>query len=282
MNKEGASLENNQVITKNGLSSLKLPEGFDFVNMSKNGEVIATNYNNTLIIGSKRIPTKDAVIAASVEDDYLALLYYDNSIELRNLKTGEKFLREYSSVSLSNDTRVANPYFMKSLILFPTLDGKIIVVSKKTNKIVRTIIVDSKDKFNNIIFLNVLKGTQTLIAASPNHIVSIEAKDQTSKTYELRDIITHNKNIFIATLDGKIIKLSESLKELANKKFDYAKFHALTYSNGYLYAIEKQGYTIKLNDDLSVAKIYDFSFNNEKRLLAIDNKIYNEDIITLP
>lgn len=44
MNKIGATLEDNEIITKKGISSFQLPEGFEFINFTEEGEVIATNY----------------------------------------------------------------------------------------------------------------------------------------------------------------------------------------------------------------------------------------------
>ena len=50
-----------------------------------------------------------------------------------------------------------------------------------------------------------------------------------------------------------------------------------------LYAVESQGFLINISDDFKTDTIYEYSFDNEKRLIAIDNKIYfNSDYITLP
>ena len=60
--------------------------------------------------------------------------------------------KEYYKESIANDIRITNPLFMNNLILFPTLDGKVIVVSKEDKKAVKTIVVDPDSTFNNIIF----------------------------------------------------------------------------------------------------------------------------------
>ena len=82
------------------------------------------------------------------------------------------------------------------------------------------------------------------------------------------------------------IKLTESefqnLEEVAKRKYKYAKFHALAYGSS-LYAVESQGFLINISDDFKTDTIYEFSFDNEKRLIAVDNKIYfDSDYITLP
>lgn len=282
MNKIGATLENKQIITDKGISSFELPENFEFINVSSDGRIIATNYINKILIGDEERTVKDVVVAASLKDNKLALVYSNNTIELIDIKTNKTLFKEYLPISLANDTRITNPYFMGGLILFPTLNGKVVIVSAATNESVKNISVDPDNEFNNIISLNVVESTQTLIVASPNKVVSISPKEIIAKSYEVRDIIVKNNDVYLATIDGQIIKLTPNLVEVAKKKYKYAKIHALGFSNS-LYAVESQGYLINLNQDFTDDKIYDFSFDNEERMIAIGNKIYYDSkYITLP
>lgn len=282
MNRIGATLEDKKIITNNGISSFELPENFDFLNVTSDGRIIATNYIDKILIGSQERVVKDVVVAASLRDNKLALLYSSNTIELIDIDTNKTLFKEYLPVSLANDTRVTNPYFMGNLILFPTLNGKVIIVSALTNESVRNISVDPDSEFNNIISLNVIESSQTLIVASPNKVVSISTKEILAKNYEIRDIIVNKEDVYLATIDGQIIKLTPSLEEVAKKKYKYAKIHALAYSDS-LYAVESQGYLINLNQDFTDDRIYDFSFDNEERMIAIGNKIYfDSEYITLP
>jgi hypothetical protein len=282
MNKIGATLENKEIITSNGISSFKLPENFDFLNVSADGKIIATNYIDKILIGNEEKVVKDVVVAASLKDNKLALVYSNNTIELIDINTNKTLFKEYLPVSLANDTRITNPYFMGNLILFPTLNGKVVIVSAVTNESVRNISVDPDSQFNNIISLNVIESTQTLIVASPNKVVSISPKEILAKSYEIRDIVVNNDDVYLATIDGQIIKLTPNLVEVAKKKYKYAKIHALAYSNS-LYAIESQGYLINLNQDFTDDKVYKFSFDNEERMIAIRDKVYfDSKYITLP
>jgi hypothetical protein len=282
MNKIGATLENKQIVTDKGISSFKLPENFEFLNVSADGKIIATNYINKILIGDEERVVKDVVVAASLKDNKLALVYSNNTIELIDIKTNKTLYKEYLPISLANDTRITNPYFMGGLILFPTLNGKVIIVSANTNESVKNISVDPDSEFNNIISLNVIESTQTLIVASPNKVVSISPKEIIAKNYEVRDIIVKNDDVYLATIDGQIIKLTPSLVEVAKKKFKYAKIHALAFTNS-LYAVESQGFLINLNQNLTDDEIYKFSFDNKERMIAIGNKIYyGSKYITLP
>ena len=282
MNKIGATLDNKKFITKNGISNYELPEGFDFLNLTEDGRIIATNYVDKILIGNQEKILKDVVIAASLKNEKLALVYSNNTIELIDVNTSKTLFKEYLPLSLANDTRITNPYFMGNLILFPTLNGKVIIISSTNNESVKNISVDPDSEFNNIISLNVIESSQTLIVATPNKIVSISPKEVLSKDYEVRDIIINKEDIYVATIDGQLIKLSASLNEVKSKKYKYAKFHALAFTDS-LYAVESQGFLVNINSDFSKDSVYDFSFDNEERMIAIGNRIYFESkYITLP
>ncbi|PPK60369.1 hypothetical protein B0F89_12339 [Malaciobacter marinus] len=272
-NKVGATLDNGEIITKKGVSNFQLPEGFEFINLSED-TVISTNYLNKILLNKTEHEFSTGVVAATLKDNILALVFMDNSIALYDINTKNILMKEYYSKSLANDTRIANPYYMGSLILFPTLDGKVIVVSSKSNKVIRTIVVDADSKFNNIIFLDVVNDT--LIASSSNKVVSVGAGVVNLKEYNIRDIIAHGKDIFIATIDGQIIKTDISLNIQDRRKYKYAKFYALAYGSS-LYALESQGYLINISNDFKSDKIYDFSFDNEENVIAIDDIIYHND-----
>ncbi len=283
MNRFGATLESGQIITYDGISKFKLPKGFEVLSVSNTGKIISTNYKDTLMIGNEKLPLKEVIVAASLRDDLLAIVYANNTIELQNYKTKKTLYKEYLNKSLANDTRTVNPYFMGNLVLFPTLNGKVIIVSTKNYESIKTISVDPDGQFNNIIFLNVIKSNQTLIIASPNKLVTVSTKKIYAKDYEIRDILINGEDVYIATIDGQLIKLNSQLEVLAKEKYKYSKIHALAFSGDYLYAIESQGYIIKINSDFTISKIYKFNFDNEKKIIVIGNKVYIDDkVLTLP
>ncbi len=277
MNKDGATLNNGQIISKRGLSKIKVPKGYNFLNISDN-IVISSNYKDKVLVDSKEINVSGVVVAATLKDNKLALLYSDNSIELYDINEEKILLKEYFTHSFVNDTRIANPYYMSNIILFPTLDGKIVVVSQEDNQIIKNIVVDPNGQFNNIIFLDVINDT--LVAATANKVISVGDGVLNIKDYSVRDIISHDNFIYIATIDGQIIKTDISLNIINRKKYKFAKFYVLAYGSS-LYALESEGYLINISKDFKSDKIYDFDFDNEEKVIAIDNTIYydNEAII---
>ncbi|NQY53337.1 MAG: hypothetical protein HRT42_07145, partial [Campylobacteraceae bacterium] len=57
------------------------------------------------------------------------------------------------------------------------------------------------------------------------------------------------------------------------KKYNYAKFYTLAYGEN-LYALESQDYLISLSKDFKEEKIYDFSFDEDSKVISIKNTIY--------
>lgn len=272
-NRNGATLDNGHFLSSYGVSNYALPEGFEFINQVNN-TVIATNNKDKILLNDEIIEINDVVVAASIENNNLALVFSNNTIAIYSLLEKKIVFKEYFKESSANDIRITNPLFMNNLILFPTLDGKIIVVSKDEKKSVKNIVVDPDSTFNNIIFLNVVNDT--LIAATNHKIIAVGTGSLNVKTYEIREVITSEKNIYIGTIDGRLIKLDLTLNELASKKYKFAKFYALAFADA-LYALESQGYLIKVDEDFEKDVVYDFSFNEEAKVITIGNKIYFED-----
>lgn len=277
-NRDGATLENGKFISSKGISSITLPEGFEFLNLNED-KVIATNNKDKILINDKEILLNSVVVAATIKDDILAIVNSDNSIMAYDLRDGKIIFKEYLSKSLANDNRIAAPFFMSNIILYPTLDGKIVVVSSQNYKVVRNIIVDADSQFNNIIYLNVVNNT--LLAASSNKVISVGDGILNIKEYNLRDIISHGNDIYLATIDGQIIKTDISLNVMDRKKYKFAKFYALAFGDS-LYALESQGYMINISEDFKSEKIYDFSFDEQDKVIVFDDTIYiNDEYIKL-
>lgn len=269
-NRKGATLANQKVITDSGISDIQLKEGFNFLNKVENTIISADNDGKLRIVDIEIVLNK-VIVAASIKDTLVAIVFADNSIALYDMAKKQIVFKEYYKESLVNDIRIENPIFMKDIILFPTLDGKVIVVSIDAPKVLRTILVDSSTKFNNISYFDIVDNA--LVAASANQIISL-TNDVITKEFEIRDIIRKDKFIYLATLDGQILKLDPSLNILAKTKFKYAKVYSLGVKGDYIYALESQGYIIRLDNDLQNESIYSLSFNNEAKSVTLGDKIY--------
>jgi WD40 repeat protein len=281
MNRVGGTFVNGNVVTKKGIKNLNTKDkNFKFINTYKE-KIIASNYKDKLLIDNEIIETTKPVIAASIKGNYLALIYSNNTIELKDLNSKKTLFKEYLSLSLANDTRVVNPLFMDKILIFPSLDGKLQILSLETHKLVRSIILDANGEFNNPILLDISKDT--LVASSANKVLTIHEQALNSKNYEIRDVLLKDNFIYLATIDGQIIKLDLQLNEIKKVKYQYGKFYTLASKNNYIYALESQGYLMKLTDDLEQTNLYEFQFDNDNRVLSLGDKIYfDTDYINLP
>jgi len=275
----GATLDDHGFISVDGVSSLTLDEGFRFLNQNKSitlstndDAILQVRYNDTK---KEKIQFSKNIVSASIEQGLIAFILIDNSIGLYDMETKKIVLKEYLTPSILNDTRIASSLLLNSLFLFPSLDVKVVIVDTTNRAIYKTINLDPEGDINNIIYINALGNT--LIAATNNKVFTFANGNVKTVSEDVRDITANDKNIFVATLDGRIIKYDQNLKELASQKFKFAKFYALAYGKNDLYALESQGYLIKLDSDLNKYNVYDFSFDDEDKVFSLKNKIYFED-----
>ncbi len=273
LSSDGAILENFRVINKDGLSTYFLPEGYTFLNKA-DSQILSADKLGNIMIDRKTINLAENIVAASIKENILAVVFANNTIALYNLTTNKYTLKEKLKLSIINDTRIANPIFLDKTVIFPTLNGKIIFVSLKTSEIIKNINLDPTDKVNNVIFLKTIG--ETLIASTPNKILSISDGAFNVKRYRVKDIITNSTNVFVATLNGTIIKFDLTLNQEASKKFKFANIFALGYGTS-LYALESQDYLIKINDAFTKTTVYDFSFDESSKTIVINNTLYFDD-----
>ena len=275
INAAGATLEDNRFLDQYGISSIKLKKGYFFINNSNNDIISANKSGDLNINGNLDFKFKSRVIAASLKGNILALIFADNSMALYDIKSQEFKFKKYQKVSYLNDTRVAMPLFLETLVLFPTLDGKVIVVNIQTFTLAKTLTIDPTSEINNIILLKNLNDD--LVIASSNIILSLSNNKAFKKEFFIQSYTTDDNYIYIATLDGRILKLSTTLDIVASKKFRFAKFEALTVKDENVYAIESQGFIVKLNKDFSKVFIDEISFEDDENTFSSKNKIFFEN-----
>ncbi len=274
-----ALTETRKIISKDKfIDNITVKESYRLIG-SSDGWVISSNLDGNLSLQfiedtslEEEFELKKTIAGASVKDDILAVLFADNEMALYSIATKELLLKEQGSAAIVVDSRIVNPYFMNDLVLFLTLDGKVVIVNSTLKKKLRTIIVSSEDNFNNIIYFNVVDST--LIAATGHKILSM-AEKEVRVSYDTRNIAYDDKNIFITTKQGEIISLTPSLQVNAKVKFPFAHFLGLIIHKDKLYALEKEGYLIELSKDLLTYDVYDVEV--EEGYVFVADKIFYID-----
>lgn len=214
--------------------------------------------NNSCDKDSFEVELKYCPVNASVKENLLAVIGDDNSLELFDIKQEIKrvFTQKANSVIAVNQL-IAAPLFLDTLVVFPTLDGKLLVVSTKNFQAQRSFLVGLEKFFNNVIFLE--GDSSRIFAASNKKIISITNGQEFSKELEIMDLMLDDetKYLYAITLEGEILKLDGTLNIIDSKKFPYAKLEGLMISDNKLYSFEKKkGFIIELDVKTFDSKVY--------------------------
>jgi len=274
-----ALLEDRTVLTKDSFIDVKVDKSHRLIAKS-DGWIISSNIDGYLSLQSisdkslvKNFKLNKTIAGASVKDDILAVLFADNEMSLYSISQKALLLKIQGNVPLAVDSRIVNPYFMNDLVLFLTLDGKIVIVNSKLKKKLRTIIVSSEDNFNNIIYFNVIDSK--LIAATASKILSLGEKEVRVK-YEVRNVVYDGKFLFITTKQGEVISLTPTLQVNAKVKFPFAHFLGMIVYGDKLYVLEKEGYLIELSKDLLTHSVHEVDID-EGYIFVANKKFYVDD-----
>lgn len=279
----GATLKNGNIITKNGLNSqIKLKDGFVFLG-EYDGNIISANTNGELNISDNNGNTifnknfSSAIVSASLENNLIAAVSASNHIYLLDLHNAQTLMQYKSSEIYAIDSRVAAPIFLSTIILYPSLDGRV-YVTQKNGQILRDIVISSESFFNNVIFLDVID--EHLIAATAKKIIVVSPQKISQYSAEIKNIVRNNHNIYILKKDGLVTKTNLDLEELANTYFKFAIFSdALIYDNK-LNIIEKTGYLIKTDLNLNSHEIIELSSEiQDKSFISKDSFYYDDEFM---
>lgn len=278
---DGALLEDGSVLYKDNLEKLKVSVDDERLIGVSEKWIITSKIDGNLTIVSRKDPSvkdvfelKKTIASASVKDDMLAVLFASNELGVYSVKTKNIIFHSQGNAPLVVNAKIVNPYFLDDLILFLTLDGKIVIVNSKEKKIVRSIIVSSAENFNNIIAFNVVDNN--LIAATGYKILSLENKE-IREPYEIRNMRYDKDGIYIATKQGEVVNLTPSLQVKAKIKFPFAHFLGMIATDERVYLLEQQGYIISLTKDLVSYDLYNVSIDKDSYIYVGDKAFYVDD-----
>jgi outer membrane protein assembly factor BamB len=284
ISQSGAVLKNGNLLTKKGEKKLKIPENFHFINVSDGWVITQNPLNNLELIPEDGVSEhiilelKRTVAAASVQGDTVALLFGNNEMALYSLQTKKMTFKESANAPIAVDARIVSPYFLKDLVVFLTLDGKIVIVNESTKQLVRSIIVGSDEYFNNITYLNMIENN--MVASTGNTILSLSQKESREK-YDVRDIVYTQEGIWLTTKQGEVVALSPTLQYKGKKKFPFAHFVGISVQNDRVYVIEQGGYMIALSKNLLTFDVYDIDMDYDSVFMGEDKFYFNDRYIEI-
>ena len=279
--RDGATLENGQFISQDGLENYRLQKGWlfikkndgKFIAASKCGEVQVIDAKSNKVLYDKKFAMRSPV-AANIQGSLLALVFDNNSLMVVDTANDKVLYESIQTPGIAVNTKIANPFFLGKLVIFPTLDGKLVVVDPTRGKELKNIVAGSERFFNNVIFLDVINDN--LVAASPNKIIAVNPQFTSSLDLEIADVLYVAGRVYILTKDGRIILTDEHLNILKTRKYPFAHFTGAVYGE-YIYIIEKEGYIIAVDKDLRASNIFEFPTSITDYLFTTSDAIYYND-----
>lgn len=281
---DAALVEDRKVLALGRVLDIQLPEKHKLLGYS-DGWIISANIDGDLTLTFaedktmvEKFKLKRTIATAGIKNDILAVLFTNNDMALYSIANKTLLLKEQGEAPVVVNSKMVKPYFRDDVVLFSTLDGKIVVINTKIKKKLRTVIVSSQEYFNNIIYFDLIDSK--VIAATGNKILSL-AQKEIRENYDIRNIVSDGENIFIATKQGEVISLAPDLQQNGKIKFPFAHFLGMIISDDKLYLLEKEGYLIEVSKNLLEYSVYDV--NIDDGYVFIDDKIFyiNDEYISV-
>ncbi|MFA5429066.1 MAG: hypothetical protein WC279_12770 [Sulfurimonas sp.] len=275
---DAALVEDHKVLLHGKVLDISIEDNHRLLGVS-DGWIMSSSVEGNLTLqhsaDSKKIEKfnlKRTVATASVKGDLLAVLFANNEMAIYSIADKSLFIKEQGDAPIVVNSKIVKPNFKDDLVIFATLDGKVVIINSKTKKKLRTVIVSSEEHFNNIIYLDFVDNK--IVAATGHKILSL-AQKEIRLAYDIRSVIADAKELFVATKQGEIISLTPELQQNAKLKFPFAHFLGMIISHDKLYVLEKEGYIIEISKDLSKYTIYEVDV--EDGYVFIDGKIFFVD-----
>ncbi len=278
--RDGVTFDDGSYITPKGEGSIILPKGYYFVHQSGGRILAADRYGNIMVLKSNgeeiaQIKLDAPLVSGATYSGGVVYLLQGNKFGLydpfRNKITYQKQLKGGSIV----DTRLANPLVATNFIALPTLDGKLILISRVKPSAPVAIAIGKTKSYGNMIFLQALGDK--IIAATPSNIIAIAPNGKKEIDAKVADLTISNGIIYLLTRDGKVIKLNSNLEEIASRQYSNADYATIAVLDGKIYAYAKSGSLVVMDDSLENYKVYsigsakDYSYVSGS-YLYIDNK----------
>lgn len=276
---EGAVLEDGSLIGRNGPIARDMPDNERYLGIS-DGRLLSTTIDGNVTLygegnATRRLPLERTVASAAVNGDTAAVVFADNTLALYDIDTGKRFYKESGQEPIAVDQRIPNPYFLGNLVVFPSLDGKLVVIDSESREVLRSTIVSTEKYFNNIFYFNVIGNT--MVAATPYSLYCLSDKERREKL-ELRAVDFTREGIWAATKEGEVILYDTMLHPKVRKKFPFAHFLGMIVGDDSIYLLEKEGYLIVTDKNLSTEKVYQVALEGGLTY-ATDKAFYSGDLV---
>jgi hypothetical protein len=285
LSREGGTLKSGQYISKAGVSTVNVGEGYRFLN-ENDQYILATNTEGILKVIDKKtkeavraVSLKVPVVSATIKNDVIAYILNSNTFGIYQMKDNRKLVESRSEATVAIDTRAASPMFIDGLVVMPMLDGKLIIVNINDSENAKVVYLSTEKVFNNIIYLS-RKGN-TMIAATPKRLLTLGSSGQNEYKANISEVVYDDGIIYLFTKEGEILALNSDLEKVGEAKYKFAHYAVGTAFNGRVYGLDQGGSLIVMNSALTKQKIYDVGEVDEPAFIS-GTKLYKDgDMIEL-
>jgi len=285
LSRDGGKLDNGKYISQYGVSSIKLDEGYRFLNEDKK-YLLASNAEGILNVIDKKtqksiraIHLHIPVVSATIHKGLIAYVLNNNAFGIYRISNNNKIIESRSEATFAIDTRAATPLFIDTLAVMPMLDGKMIVVNTSNASSSKIIYISSQKEFNNVIYLS--RYGNTLIGATPTKVITLGSNGQNEYRANISEVAVSSKHIYLFTKEGEIIALSHTLQEQKVVKYKFAHYAVATVIDDKVYALDQKGSLIVSNASLTKRKIYELGEVKNPAFIAKDRLYKDEEVIAL-
>ncbi len=275
--RDGATYSDGKIINKRrGLLAYKEQEkGYHFIYDSGKQILLADADGGVKVVADNKARFSKkfdfALSSGAIKGNIAALVFSNNTLTLYDIKADKELYSEALEPTFANDARLANPLFLNDLVVFPTLDGRLLIMDALRKVVVRDIAISNKKLFNNVIYLNV--KNDVLVAATGSKLVAIDAKNIQTKSFAVKDVLLDSNGIYLFTKVGEVKLLDYQLNVKKEIKFPFAIFAAVMQKDK-LYAVEKGGYLIVMDKQLSNYNVYELPEKIQKPIFAFKDRLF--------
>lgn len=280
--RNGAVLKNNDVLDNKGEVLLTIKPSQKFLTKSGEYYLLQEGCKDLIIIDSKQesmqnIPFEKCVASASLKGNLIALVSTENTIMLVDINNKKEIFSQKLSPVIAINSLNVPPLFEKNMVIFPTLDGRILIYNTSTKNIIKDILIQSDKFFNNIIYLYAHENL--IIAATPKRISTILGNNKTfNYDGNFNDMLVHNNRLFVLSSDGKVIELDNTLKVLREVNLEYAKFASIVIKDNKLYTLDRHKHLIEVDLQSFEPTIYKVSLPAKKYIFYTNDSIFYDGV----
>ncbi|MEO1942031.1 MAG: hypothetical protein ABGW77_03970 [Campylobacterales bacterium] len=242
------------------------------------GPGLAGKGNRLKVLETGKVYTLPApVLRATRHRELVAFLLTNNGYGVLNLSTGEITFYQTGEQQFAGNYLGTAPLFYQQLIFFPLLSGDVVAYDLKSGRVLNRFVVSTSNSpfLNSILYLAVIDDS--LYAATPTRIILFAPHYFYDQTLPIKHILQYNKNLYIFTREGEILKFKPGLIREKSQKLKFAQLIAPTICNQKIYTVERYtGYLIEIDPESLEYLVFDGPKLDLRDPIRLEGcKIYN-------